>query len=84
MLLLFLCYFCLELFELVMATNYSVLNYTINSLVEKTMKKFNCDYESALQAILNSKMYERLLKDANFLEEGDIYLFDVLCKEIQP
>lgn len=67
-----------------MATNYSVLNYTINSLVEKTMKKFNCDYESALQAILNSKMYERLLKDANFLEEGDIYLFDVLCKEIQP
>ena len=65
-----------------MAINYSVLNYTINALVEKTMKKYGSDYESSLQTILNSKMYKRLLVDADFLDEGDIYLFDVLCKEL--
>ena len=54
-----------------MAINYSVLNYTVNVLVEKTMKKYDCDYQSALQAVLNSKMYERLITDADFLDEGD-------------
>lgn len=66
-----------------MSDKYSVLNYTINTLVEKTMKKYDCDYESALQTVLNSRMYNRLLNDNNFLDEGDIYLFDVLCHEIE-
>lgn len=65
-----------------MAINYSVLNYTINALVEKIMKKYGSDYESSLQIVLNSEMYKRLLVDAEFLDEGDIYLFDVLCKEL--
>ena len=65
-----------------MAINYSVLNYTVNVLVEKTMKKYDCDYQSALQAVLNSKMYERLITDADFLDEGDIFLFHILSKEL--
>lgn len=65
-----------------MAINYSVLNYTINALVEMVMKKYDSDYESSLQTVLNSEMYKRLLVDAEFLDEGDIYLFDVLCKEL--
>lgn len=65
-----------------MAINYSVLNYTVNVLVEKTMKKYDCDYQSALQAVLNSKMYERLITDADFLDEGDIFLFNILSKEL--
>lgn len=65
-----------------MAINYSVLNYTVNVLVEKTMKRYDCDYQSALQAVLNSKMYERLITDADFLDEGDIFLFNVLSKEL--
>ena len=65
-----------------MAINYSVLNYTVNILVEKTMKKYDCDYQSALQAVLNSKMYERLITDADFLDEGDIFLFNILSKEL--
>lgn len=65
-----------------MAINYSVLNYTVNVLVEKTMKKYDCDYQSALQAVLNSKMYERLITDADFLDEGDIFLFNTLSKEL--
>ena len=58
-----------------MAINYSVLNYTVNVLVEKTMKKYDCDYQSALQAVLNSKMYERLITDADFLDEGGYFSF---------
>lgn len=65
-----------------MAINYSVLNYTINALVEMIMKKYGSDYESSLQTVLNSEMYKRLLIDPEFLDEGDIYLFDVLCKEL--
>lgn len=65
-----------------MAINYFVLNYTVNVLVEKTMKKYDCDYQSALQAVLNSKMYERLITDADFLDEGDIFLFNILSKEL--
>ena len=65
-----------------MAINYSVLNYTVNVLVEKTMKKYDCDYQSALQAVLNSKMYERLITDADFLDEGVIFLFNILSKEL--
>lgn len=72
---------CLKLyfksFGLIIAINYSVLNYTINVLVEKTMKKYDCDYQSALQAVLNSKVYERLITDADFLDEGDIFLFNI-------
>ena len=67
---------------MIMAINYSVLNYTVNVLVEKTMKKYDCDYQSALQAVLNSKMYERLITDADFLDEGDIFLFNILSKEL--
>ena len=65
-----------------MAINYSVLNYTVNVLVEKTMKRYDCDYQSAVQAVLNSKMYERLITDADFLDEGDIFLFNILSKEL--
>ena len=65
-----------------MAINYSVLNYTVNVLVEKTMKRYDCDYQSALQAVLNSKMYERLITDADFLDEGDFFLFNILSKEL--
>ncbi|WP_308230639.1 hypothetical protein [uncultured Prevotella sp.] len=46
------------------------------------MKKYDCDYQSALQAVLNSKMYERLITDADFLDEGDIFLFNILSKEL--
>ena len=46
------------------------------------MKKYDSDYESSLQTVLNSEMYKRLLIDPEFLDEGDIYLFDVLCKEL--
>ena len=76
------CNFYFKSFGLIMAINYSVLNYTVNVLVEKTMKKYDCDYQSALQAVLNSKMYERLITDADFLDEGDIFLFNILSKEL--
>lgn len=66
-----------------MAVNYEVLDYTVKALVEKLMQKFGCSYDSSLELILNSSLYARLLEEPHLLEEGDIYLFNLLEKEIQ-
>ena len=66
-----------------MATNYDVLNYTVNVLVDKLMSKYDTSYDSAIDVVLNSDLYVRLLSDEHFLEEGDIYLFNVLEDELK-
>lgn len=65
-----------------MAVNYTVLDYTVKSLVEQLMKKYNSSCDSSLEMVLNSQLYARLLQDAHLLEEGDIYLFNQLDKEL--
>lgn len=66
-----------------MAVNYEVLDYTVKTLVEKLMQKYGSSYDSSLELVLNSSLYVRLLEDEHLLEEGDIYLFNLLDKEIQ-
>ena len=66
-----------------MSMNYEVLDYTLKALVEKLMQKYRCSYDSALELGLNSRLYARLLKDTRLLEEGDIYLFNILDKEVE-
>ena len=66
-----------------MSVNYEVLDYTVKALVEKLMQKYSCSYDSALELVLNSWLYARLLEDSHLLEEGDIYLFNLLEKEIK-
>ena len=65
-----------------MATNYTILDYTVKALVEKLMLKYGSSFDSSLELILNSKLYTRLLKEPHLLEEGDIYLFNLLEEEI--
>lgn len=65
-----------------MATNYTILDYTVKALVEKLMLKYGSSLDSSLELILNSKLYTRLLKEPHLLEEGDIYLFNLLEEEI--
>ncbi len=66
-----------------MAINYEVLDYTVKALVEKLMLKYGSSYDSSLELVLNSRLYARLLEDSHLLEEGDIYLFNLLDKEIE-
>lgn len=65
-----------------MAKNYAVLDYTVKALVELLMKKYDSSCDSSLEMVLNSRLYARLLKDEHLLEEGDIYLFNQLDKEL--
>jgi len=62
--------------------NYKLLNYSINVLVEKIMKKYGGSYDSSLNIVLNSDFYKELIKKDFLLEEGDLYLFELLDKEI--
>ena len=65
-----------------MALNYEILDYTVKTLVEKLMSKYGSSYDSSLELVLNSKVYANLLEDSHLLEEGDIYLFNLLDKEV--
>lgn len=65
-----------------MVRNYAVLDYTMKSLVEQLMKKYGSSCDSSLELVLNSQLYARLLEDDHLLEEGDIYLFNQLDKEL--
>lgn len=65
-----------------MAVNFKLIDYTVKVLVEKLMAKYQSNYDSALELVLNSKLYARLLTDTFLLEEGDIYLFNLLDKEL--
>lgn len=66
-----------------MPINYDILDYTVKALVEKLMQKYGSSYDSSLELILNSCLYARLLENSHLLEEGDIYLFNLLDKEIE-
>lgn len=66
-----------------MVTKYSVLDYTVKVLVESLMKKYDCSYDSALEVVLNSQLYAQLLANPHLQEEGDIYLFNLLDKEVR-
>lgn len=66
-----------------MAVNYEVLDYTVKALVEKLMQKYGSSYDSSLELVLNSRLYARLLEDPHLLEEGDIFLFNLIDKEVK-
>lgn len=65
-----------------MAVNYTILDYTVKALVEKLMQRYQSSFDSSLELVLNSRLYARLLEDSHLLEEGDIYLFGLLVKEL--
>lgn len=65
-----------------MAVNYTILDYTVKALVEQLMHKYQSSFDSSLELVLNSRLYARLLEDSHLLEEGDIFLFNLLNKEL--
>lgn len=66
-----------------MAVNYTILDYTVKALVEQLMQKYQSSFDSSLELVLNSRLYARLLEDSHLLEEGDIFLFGLLNKELE-
>ena len=66
-----------------MAVNYTILDYTVKALVEQLMQKYQSSFDSSLELVLNSRLYAHLLEDSHLLEEGDIFLFSLLNKELE-
>lgn len=65
-----------------MSKKWEMIDYTINSLIELLMKKYSASYEWAFQTVMKSETYKRLLNDNDFLNEGDLFIFDTLDKEL--
>lgn len=64
-----------------MAIDYNLLDFHLNSLVTELMKQKGLTYESALQKVMTSATYRKMQEEPWLLEEGPMYLFDLLEKE---
>lgn len=65
-----------------MAVNYFLLEYHVNSMVKELMDRMGVSYESAIQMVLNSQTYSKLLEEEWLLEEGPLYVYGLLEKEL--
>lgn len=65
-----------------MSTRNKLLDYLIKTLVEHLMVKYGSTYDSALDVVLSSNTYNRLLNDGYLKEEGSLYICEQLDKEL--
>lgn len=65
-----------------MAHNYKLIDYFLTTLTEMLMKKRNIPFDQALSIVVASKTYASLVTDGNLLDEGDLFVFEKLEKEI--
>ena len=65
-----------------MAVNYFLLEYHVNSMVRELMEQRGVSYESAMQMVLNSRTYAKLQQEEWLLEEGPLYVYGLLEKEL--
>ena len=66
-----------------MAVKYELLDYALKALVEMLMSEYNAAYDWAMQTVLSSETYKQLLSDETLLNEGDLFLFEMLQKELK-
>ena len=57
-------------------------DYTISSLIEMLMKKYKANDEWAFQIVANSDTYRELLNDKDFLNEGNLFIYERLITEL--
>lgn len=65
-----------------MAVNYFLLEYHVNSMIKELMEQKGVSYESAMQKVLNSQTYAKLQEEDWLLEEGPLYVYGLLEKEL--
>lgn len=66
-----------------MSKKWELIDYAINSLIELLMKKYSASYDWAFQTVMKSETYKKLLNDNDFLNEGDLFIFETLDKELK-
>lgn len=65
-----------------MANDYTLIDFLINQMVEMLMRKFGSTYDSALEVVLQSDTYEKLMTKPHLQEEGSLFICEMLSKEL--
>ena len=65
-----------------MATSYIIVDYMLNEMVAELMRSHRMDYQEALETVVASKTYKRLLTDEDLQEEGSLFIIELLEKEL--
>lgn len=65
-----------------MANDYTLIDFLINQMVEMLMRKFGSTYDSALEVVLQSDTYEKLMTKPHLQEEGSLFICELLSKEL--
>lgn len=66
-----------------MEEKYNLIDYQLKSMIELLINKYGVSYEWAIETILRSSVYKQLLEDKRFRNEGDLFIFEQLQKELQ-
>lgn len=65
-------------------TNIQILLTTaINSLVQYLMCDYQVTYDWAMRTVLGSATYKRLIDSISFRNEGTLYIYNQLLKELR-
>lgn len=65
-----------------MAVSYTLLNYEVNVLTEMLMRNYGVSYAWALRTVTQSNTYKSLIETPWLQEEGDLYVYEMLEKEL--
>lgn len=67
-----------------MAINYDIIDFLIKQMVEMLMKKYKYTFDSALDIVLSSETYGKLVTKPYLQEEGSLFICELLDKELTP
>jgi len=65
-----------------MTTNYSLVNFHLSAMIEMLMRKYAISYEKALPLVMSSDTYKMLLEKPYLQEEGNLFVCELLEKEL--
>ena len=65
-----------------MAINYNIIDFLIKQMIEMLMKKYKYTYDSALDIVLSSSTYDKLVTKPYLQEEGSLFICELLEKEL--
>lgn len=65
-----------------MTEKYNLIDYQLKSMTELLMDTYEVSYEWAIETVLKSSTYKQLIKDETFRNEGDLFIFEQLQKEL--
>lgn len=66
-----------------MTEKYNLIDYLLKSMIELLIDTYHVKYEWAIDTVLKSSTYKQLLEDKKLRNEGDLFIFEQLQKELQ-